>query len=264
MKHMKLAASFFLLLIITLVSCKGSKVTTGTSTADKKVSAKEIIKTHYSATPKFNTLAARVYVVSTEENKEQSITVSLRMERDKKIWIKASILGITLAKILITQDKVRYYETLSDTYFDGDFSLLSEWLGTEIDFDKAQSLLLGQSIFTLDPADYNSDVTQNKYRLQPNRQPFNFIHFVFLNPDNFKVASASLSQPEDNRLLTIRYGRYRELENGSLYPTELEINAKERERHTKYALTFKKIDLDVNISFPFTIPQGYEEIELSR
>ena len=104
------------------------------------MSSKDIIKTHDAAVPDFLTLAARMHVVYENEKKHQSITVSLRMEKDEKIWIKASLLGITMAKVLITPETVSYYETISNTYFDGDFRLLSDWLGTEIDFEKAQSI----------------------------------------------------------------------------------------------------------------------------
>src|SRR5690606_14237698 len=94
------------------------------------------------------------------EDRSQSITVSLRMEKDKIIWVKASILGITIAKVLITPDSVGYYETIGKTYFEGDFTLLGEWLGTPINFQQAQNLLLGQSIFDLNASQYTAEIFQ--------------------------------------------------------------------------------------------------------
>lgn len=250
------------ILIFMASACSGSK-----APGDRpEVSAMEldnIIQTHQSATPSFKTLASRVQVVYEEDERLQSITVSLRMEKDKTIWVKASLLGITLAKVLITPDRVSYYEKVSNTYFDGDFSLLSDWLGTELDFDKAQSILLGQSIFNLNSADYTSAVIQNKYRLLPKRQPTNFIHSLFLDPQTFKVASGSLNQPVDGRQLSIKYSSYQKL-GGDYYPSSIIIDSSEKDSFTKIAVTYKKIDLNVDISFPFTIPNGYEEIQLGR
>ena len=139
---MKCKPLFFLFILVLLSSCRGAK----TITASGNVSVNDIISNHNEAEPNFKTLAGRVQVAYEDSRKEQSITASLRIKKDKVIWIKAAVLGITLAKVLITPEGVRYYETISNTYFEGDFTFLSDLLGTEIDFKKAQDVLLGQSI----------------------------------------------------------------------------------------------------------------------
>lgn len=255
---MKIKALYFTLLILVLTSCGGAKKITNIEEA----SAKQVISSHKAASPDFKTLAGRMQLVYETEKKSQSITVSLRMEKDKNIWIKASILGITISKVLITPTSVSYYETIGKTYFEGDFALLGEWLGTPINFQQTQNLLLGQSIFTLNPSEYSTAVFQNKFKLLPKQQPQNFIHSLFLNPDNFKIASETLSQPNDDRLLSIRYGDYQNVE-GQFYPQSITINTSEKGEATKIEINYRKIDLNVNISFPFDIPQSYEEIQLN-
>lgn len=252
---------FYLFIIIVVGSCKTGSTVKGSKKANSSFSSKDIIQIHQKASPDFGTLASRIHVSYEDEKKSQSVTVSLRMEKDKKIWIKASLIGITLAKVLITPESVSYYETVSNTYFEGNFELLSKWLGTEIDFQKAQSILLGQSIFDLKTTSYSSKVIQNKYNLQPKRQPQNFIHSLLLYPENFKVAKGTLSQPNDDRLLTIDYEEYQALE-GSYYPSDILIKAVEKGKTTTYELKYRKIDLNVSVNFPFTIPSGYKEIEL--
>jgi hypothetical protein len=254
---MKLKPYYFLLLLV-LASCGGAKNITDIENA----SAKEVISAHKAAAPEFKTLASRVQLVYETDKKLQSITVSLRMEKDKNIWIKASILGITIAKVLITPTSVSYYETIGSTYFEGDFALLGEWIGTPINFQQAQSMLLGQSIFTINPTEYKSEVFQKKFKIQPKQQPQNFIHSLFLNPENFKIASETLSQPKDERLLSIRYGDYQKIE-GQYYPSTILIDTSEKGSKTKIEINYKKIDVNVDVSFPFEIPQGYEEIQLN-
>jgi hypothetical protein len=254
---MKIKASLILFLIL-LSSCGGTKKIT----AIENASAKQVIAAHQAAAPDFKTLAARVQLVYETDEKLQSITVSLRMEKDKQIWIKASVLGITLAKVLITPTRVSYYETIGKTYFEGDFALLGEWIGTSINFQQAQRLLLGQSIFTLDPSEYTSQIVLNKFKVQPKQQPQNFIHSLFLNPENFKVVSESLSQPNDDRLLSIRYGEYQKQE-GQYFPSGILIDTSEKGSKTKIEINYKKIDLNVSVSFPFNIPGGYEKIQLN-
>lgn len=245
---------------MVLASCGTSK---NIAKLDKgSMAIKNVISQHDAASPDFKTLAARVQLVYEDDEKSQSVTVSLRMEKDKNIWIKASILGITLAKVLITPDRVSYYETIGNTYFEGDFTLLGDWLGTPINFQQAQNMLLGQSIFTLNPSEYRADAFQSKIKILPTQQPVDFIHSIFLNPDNYKVSSETLSQPSDNRLLSIRYGDYQNIENG-FYPSEILIDTQEKDSKTKIEINYKKIDLNVSVSFPFDIPSGYDEIQLN-
>ena len=169
---------------------------------------------------------------------------------------------VTLAKVLITPDKVQYYETIGTSYFDGDFTLLGEWLGTEIDFQKAQNLLLGQSIFSLVPSGYTAELFQNQYKIQPKTQPMDFIHSVFLNAQNFKVVSETLSQPSDARLLSVRYSDHQKIGN-DYFPTDITMDTSEKGAKTKIEINYKKIDLNVPVSFPFEIPAGYQEIQLN-
>ena len=138
---LKIRLSIILFISLFITSCGGGKIAVGSETANKNLSPKNIIKSHDEAIPNFSTIAARIQVRYESIREVQSLTVSLRMEKDQKIWIKASLLGITLAKLYITPEAVSYYETISNTYFKGDYSLLSEWLGTEIDFEKAQKIL---------------------------------------------------------------------------------------------------------------------------
>ena len=55
------------------------------------------------------------------------------MEKDKVIWLSAP-LGI--ARMMITPDQVAFYNKRDNTYFDGDYSLLSDFVGFDLDFLK--------------------------------------------------------------------------------------------------------------------------------
>jgi hypothetical protein len=254
---MKLKPYYFLILLV-LASCGGTKNIVNIESA----SAKEVISAHKAAAPDFKTLAGRVQLAYDTEEKSQSITVSLRMEKDKNIWIKASILGITVSKVLITPTSVSYYETIGKTYFEGDFALLGEWIGTPINFQQTQNLLLGQSIFSLNPSEYKVEISQNRFKIQPKQQPQDFIHSLFINPENFKISSETLGQPSAERVLSIRYGDYQSIEK-HYFPSTILIDTSEKGSKTKIEINYRKIDLNANVSFPFEIPQGYEEIQLN-
>ncbi|MGB1451878.1 MAG: DUF4292 domain-containing protein, partial [Marinirhabdus sp.] len=203
---MKLSTLFIVFGFYVFAACGVSK--TATVKPATALAAEKLIAYHKAASPSFTTLAARMYVTYETEEKSQGIAVNLRMEKGKKIWVKASILGITLAKALITPNRVRYYETVGNTYFEGNFSLLSHWLGTHITFEKAEAILLGQSIFNLTEGRFTSEATAAGYKIVPETQPENFIYGLTLNAENFKVRSETVSQPAENRLTVLRYTGY--------------------------------------------------------
>ena len=252
--------SALLVILLLFSACKATKAIKGSATADPSLKVKTIIASHNEAYPNFNTLAGRMYVSYEDAKQSQGVTVSLRMEKDKKIWVKASVLGITGAKMLITPTSVQFYETLNNTYFDGDFKLLSEWLGTEIDFEKAQAILLGQSIFNLNGNNYSTTVANNKYRLTPKKNIGPFVFSLLLNPDAFKVSEEIISQPTEKRRLKIRYEPYQLIEKDP-YPTKVFIDVDDNGAQTKIEMEYRKIDVNANVGFPFKIPKGYKEIK---
>src|SRR5690606_34165314 len=158
-----------------------------------------------------------------------------------------------------TPTRVIYYETIGGTYFEVDFALLGELMGSPISFQQSQNRLLGLSIFTLNPSEYSSAIFQNNLKIQPKEQPQNFIHSLYLYPDNFKVASETVSQPNEDRLLSIRYSDYQKI-GEQFYPSNILIITSEKGSATKIEINYNKIDLNVDVSFPFDIPSGYEEI----
>lgn len=257
----KLYYLFSIVILTSLSSCGGLKTVTGSSKPNKNLNATQLLLAHNEAAQKFTTLAARLQVKYQTDDESKSVTVSLRMEKDKKIWVKASILGVTIAKVFITPDRVQYYETLSKTYFDGDFKLLSTWLGTALDFKQAQNLLLGQAIFNLD-IPYDIAIFENKYKLEPKQPINNFAYTILINPSNFKVNYESLSQPWDNRMFSVFYEPYTKIGN-SYFPSKIKITSTEEDTHTNLVLTYKKIDVNASVGFPFSIPNDYEEIQLN-
>jgi len=245
--------------IILLLSCKGTKAVSDTSI--KKMKAEKIITNHYNKAFNYNTINARIKVKYDDGKQSFSPNVTLRLEKDKKIWVSAKLLGITLAKALITPTKVSYYEKINNTYFDGDFKMLSDWLGTELDFHKVQQLLLGQALFNLKDDKYIASIENQKYQLSPKRELALFERLFLIHPTSFKIFSQQLRQPIENRDLRIRYKSYQKVGNQD-FPKEIDILAVEGDRKTFIIIDYRNVDYNAKVSFPFKIPSGYEQVTI--
>lgn len=242
--------------LLTLGSCKSTKSITG-GEVDSRMSARNIINAHYSNQPKFKTLRGRVKIDYANGDESQGVNVSLRMEKDKVIWMSAP-LGVVKAHI--TPNRVSFYNKLQNEYFDGDFSYLSDLLGTELDFEKVQNLLLGNAVLDLRKERFNSEVYNGNYQLKPKKARELFKILFQLEPKNFKIATQEISQPEKMRQLQANY-TYQNI-SGNVLPNEVKIVAEEAGDLTTIDLSFRNLEINKPMNFPYKVPKGYDKITL--
>ena len=253
---MKVFKILFVILLLFLVGCKSAKNISSSAKLNSKLSSKQIIKEHSKQDAKFKTLQSRVKVEYVQGDKSQSHTINLRIEKDKTIWISSFL---NMVRVKITPEKVGYYNKLDNTFFEGDYALISDLLGTELDFENVQNLLLGEALFDLSNQTYINDIHETSYVLSPKNQNALYEIFFLLNPSHFKMDSQQLTQPLKRRMLQIDYENYQEV-NRQVLPRHIKIIALEEDEETIISMEFKSISLNSNLRFPFRIPSGFEEI----
>ena len=133
-KSFKLAVAV-LALTVFMTACKSSKAILASGETSAKLSAKQVIKAHINTEVSFKTLQAKVKIDITQDEKTQGATFNLRIEKDKVIWLSAPL---GLARMKITPESVGFYNKTDNTYFDGNYSLLSDFVGFELDFYKVK------------------------------------------------------------------------------------------------------------------------------
>jgi len=219
----------------------------------------KVVAMHYNSEPQFKTINSRLRLKYQDQDRSQSVTISFRMRKDSAIWMSAQVLGIPLAKALITKDRVSYYEKIGKTYFDGDFSLLSQWLGTPLDYQKLQNLLIGQSIYDLREQRYKLTESARGYQMVPSLE-LGIIKKIFLmDSKTFRATAQQLSQEKESRNVTVTYSKYERIEN-QIFPEEIKIIANENTKSTQIDILYRSVSFDDPVSFPFEIPAGYDEI----
>ncbi len=247
------------ILLVSVISCKSTKVLSG-GEVNENLSAKTIIRTHYQNEIDFKTLRAKMKIDYSNGDESQRVSVSIRMEKNKAIWISAP-LGIV--KAYITPNRVSFYNKLENKYFDGDFTYLSNLLGTELDFQKVQNLLLGQALLDLTADKYDLEVADKNYQLKPRKAAALFKILFQIEPKNFKIATQQLSQPLKKRLLEIDYRDYQKISQYVL-PNLIFITAIDKKVRNTIAIEYRNIEFNNPINFPYKIPKGYTEIVLTK
>ena len=249
-----------LIILLVVTSCKSNKRITDASTINN-ISTKKIINNHYNSSFDQKTVYAKLSAKYRSRKSSATVTIKLRLEKDKTIWMSATKLGFPLAKVKITPNRVLYYEKLQGTFFDGDFSLLSKWLGTDLDYDKIQNILLGQAVLNLKKGKYNSKINNNLYQLTPKYENELFGILFFMNPDNFKLSKQEIRHPSKYQLLSVSYPKY-DIIRGEQFPKKINIKSTDYKKITTINIEYRSVEFNKKLTFPFSIPNGYKEISL--
>ncbi|WP_456868105.1 DUF4292 domain-containing protein [Galbibacter sp. BG1] len=253
----KTSVTIFTTILLFATSC-GSKNVLGVGELKSNLSAKSIIGNHYKNELDFETLTGRIKIDYSDGENSQGTTVSIRMKKDEAIWMSATL---SVVKVLITPTRVSFYNKLDNTYFDGDFSYLNKLLGTELNFEMVQNLLLGQAVFDLNKEPYYASSVANKYQLKPEKQSELFKTLFLLEPTYFKMSLQQISQPSKNRLLSIDYKNYQTVD-GKILPNEIEINAVDKEHKNRIEIEYNSVEFNRDVSFPYSIPSGFKQVEI--
>jgi hypothetical protein len=250
---------YILLLMIVLTSCKTKKNMIDANAIAKEISAKKVAKKHIAANFDKKTVDAKLKVNFNNGKINQSLTVNLLIEKDKVIWLKGTKF-ITIFKAKITPTSVSYYSPFAKNYFEGDFSMIKQLLGVEINFEQLQNLFLGQSLLNVKEENQELQIVNNRYILSPEKQAELFDIFFIINPSHFKLDEQSIVNVAKNLRLDIKYPSYN-LINKVVFPSEINIKAKKLDSFTDIDIIYKAVDFNTDLKMSYDIPNGYKRLE---
>ncbi len=249
----------FFFVLVSLVSCK-SKAIVASGAATKKVSADKVIENNSKNLMDFTTVYIKSSVDYKDPKQSQSLNAEIKIQKDKIILVSIRFLGITMAKALITPEKVQYYEKINGEFFDGDYTTLSRWLGTPLDFMKVQKILLGRPYENLTTSDYDESVNSGFYQLQSNDNSGLRKTFLF-EAANFLLKKQQVEQPSKAASLQVEYPVHQNF-NEIFLPQELNIEATQNTSTVNIKVLYTNITFNEGMTFPYSVPSGYKQIQI--
>ncbi len=245
------------LVVGMVLSCSSKKVALEGG-LDKGMSAANVIRSHYRNQPDFKTLSGKIRIDYDDGSDVRGLSLSFRMERDKAIWLSAP-LGVV--KAYMTPERVSFYNKLENEYFEGDFSFISRYLGVPLDFEKVQNLLLGHAVFDLRKQPHQLSDGGGTYELKPSKEDRLMKTRYQLDPVRYLVSMQQLSQPSEQRLLEVRYQQY-QMAGPYPVPEEIGIIAIQGKDRNLINLSYRNLEADRPLRFPYRVPEGYDKIVL--
>ena len=226
--------------------------------ASNEMSAKKIIENYYNNKNQFSTLYIKSSARYADNKQTQNVTAEIRIKKDEQILVSIRFLGITMAKALITPKTVNYYEKINGSYFEGDFSSLSQWLGTDLDYTKIQNMLLGKAIDDLTKGKFVASLLDKTYRLDDAANS-NTKKSFFLDAATFLVEKQEITQTTEERMIKVAYPDFK-VYNEATLPTGVLINTFQKKGNTEINLEYNSVSFNEELSFPYSVPNGYKRI----
>jgi len=242
-----------LIFLLLLTSCKSRK-NLAYSEANASLTTQKLIENYQSNKLDFNTL----HIKGNAKYGIYNPSVDIRIKKSEEILVsvRMPIIGV-VAKAKITPNYVSYYQKIDKEYFEGEYEFLSHLLGTELDYQKVENLLLGKAIDDLKKEKFRFSVEDNRYRLTTMYSSLKKSYFF--EPDNFRLERQFLEQPLEGRNVLISYSGYKNYEENVL-PHSIVMDVDNQKDKKEIRIEYKSVEFNTNISFPYEIPRGYSEV----
>lgn len=240
--------SFFTL---TITSCK--KELSGVATKKNK---------ELKITPlDFEYLNTKSKIRFQNDDKDISVTATIRIKKDSVIWLSLSpAFGIEAARAVITQDSLKIVNRLEREYNAFDFKSLSEKFNFNITFELIQAMLLGEMPI---PKSLQDQVSSKNGHFIIHQERGNLIADNYIDALKMKPERIQLSEDSTENNLSLLYNNFQPLSTFLIpYSNKIILNYKDgTEIHTTLIdIDHGKAEIaDASLRFPFNIPQKYDQ-----
>lgn len=227
---------------------------------------------------KFDWISAKANVESNVDNKEESFDIRVKMRRDSAILVSIQyLLGLEVAKVLVTRDSVKFVNYIQKTYFKGDFNYINDLLNADLDYDLVQAVLFGNSAEFHDDESKLKPVTdrqnchymlstERKRRLRKiqtgNSDLKNALQTLTLKPDNYKIIKNEFIDPATNRMFIANYSQF--MQKDSVFaPYHVDIDIVAQKKAT-IKIDYVRIEKNTPQKLHLNIPGKYDPIQIQK
>jgi hypothetical protein len=233
------------------------KVTTTTkpTTTSKPIDSKiQKILTAIAANElSFTNFYAKIKTKATIDTKKQSFSTQLRWQKNNKMWMSMSIIGIEGARVLINKDSIKILDRLNQRNILKPISYIQKKAYINLTYLDIEKIFLAQPIL-INKEKLELTETSTENILKSNDDRFNTI--ITLDKQN-KIKNIFITDKLKNQTLLSEYSEYTLL-NNKQFPNERYIKIINGTNIFELNMSFEDIDLSKSLSFPFEPNPKYD------
>lgn len=191
------------------------------------------------------------------DNDNYSVSGTIRIKKDSAIYISVSpILGIELARLLVTPDSVHFVNRMEGTYFEGDVEFLNSLLNTRMDFHMLQALLVGNDFSRFSAENFELSQEREKLLLKGRGS---VQQNILLDPASYKIMENHVYDQQANISIRAAYNRHQDLDGQEL-PQELVLTLTEGNTRSELSVRYNRSSINQPQSITFSVPDRYTPI----
>jgi hypothetical protein len=292
-----IAVSFLLLSAFFISSCSSKKGAVEKEEPTRHRTSGYLLKRYENNKFKFDWIGMKLDAEFITMGNTQGFKATVRMRRDSAIWISISpALGIEVFRILVTPDSLWYISKIPDNkyYYKGNFQVISDVVGTDLDFNMLQDLLIGNAIgLEEDEGRFRSEIDNNlhllisKYKrkirrvvgvddrklegdtivVNPNDPRYKrtveradddlIISRYWLEPQNFRLVQSIFNDLIKQRTMEVHYSDFHQ-SGEQFYPSKCQMKTTRFDNRQELTFEINKLVTDKTFDFPFEIPDGFQ------
>ncbi|RYF22414.1 MAG: DUF4292 domain-containing protein, partial [Flavobacteriales bacterium] len=207
----------------------------------------------------YNSLSLKGKTELDVDGVENSVTLNIRIKKDEKIWFNITALGgaYEVARGMITPDSLLLMNRQAKNVLRKPFSYIHDFTNSQINFGWLQSILTGNTIKNLMAEKSDLKQEEGVWVLSGTAQT---LAYRTIFNTLLKSSQLNLNDAAAGQALKVNYDKYTPVNNG-LFPSDMKINSAVGNKKINVAVEFTKIDANVAVEFPFTVPKNYEVIK---
>ncbi|MCK5824242.1 MAG: DUF4292 domain-containing protein [Ichthyobacteriaceae bacterium] len=254
-KHITKYAIYIAVISLPMLNSCGTKPVNTKYGSIEMLSAKKITAKSNETNPNPEYLSSNMKIKFKSNSNKATVVVKVRMQTDSIIWLNVSYMGFPVARGILTQNSIKYYDRYNKQYFSGDYSVVKELLGTELSFNQIQNLFLGKPIVEVTKK-YKSSINENSYLLKNNRNSIS--KNIWFNPINFNLEKQSIGFNKNSKSLKITNNNFKLIDGKYNLPSVINLEII-HESTASVLIENRDVKTKTISSFPFKIPSNYTE-----
>ena len=212
----------------------------------------------------FDWFAARFSGNAIWEGRNYSVSGLIRLKKDSAIYVSISpVLGIEVARLLLTTDTVKFVNRLEGSYYVGDTQFLKRNLGVDVDFSMLQGLITGNDFKGFETENFVMSNERGMIRLSnPLRSNYNntlvLSQNMYIDSEHYKIRQNLISD-RNERNVAANYAQWENIE-GQLFPLSMKLVFSDRANYAELDLRFSRVTINTPQNMNFRIPPRYDQI----
>ncbi len=250
-----------------IVSCSSTKKLPIVVSEPIPTKSRAIVKNTIKNEVGLSTYTSKLKVTLKTEDLKKKLKGTLRIQKDKVIWLSLRKTGIEFSRIMFTPDSVFMINYIDKTYLKYDYKKLNKKLSSSmLNYHNIESLLLNKFFFQNNVKLSNKLFERESLQVSGNKNVVEvksgdvsvFQYFVILT-DIYKIHKNHIEDKSNGVNLSISYDKFMTVSDKEA-PTQMFINLKTKNKSIQSDVKISKIIFDKELKFPFKAPKKYKRI----